>query len=577
MTTVQRTMTTHPALIFDIIKSQAGSRGKAVAELGQNSVDASAGMDAQHQWFEVTLTSTGFTARDAGRGFASRQEIEDNFLVFGQPHTEGDSVFGRFRLGRGQIMAFARTRWRTTTFAMHVDIKERGLQVDIDENLPFQPGCVIEGQWYEPLLPSDLYSLEQEIMGLFAYAPMPMRLNGKQINKLPQSQQWDAETEEAYFKFRESGGLILYNLGFLVRTFPGFQHGNAIVVSKKHLELNMARNDVLVSSCKVWRKIVRELSNHLSQQTAKSQKMTEDVRQNLAQQWRFGGLSYSQICEAKLVTDVQGAHHTIDRFTNAEIAILAPKGNRLAETVHRRKVAFVVAEITLSRFGVNSLEEFRTLLCELANRDRFFGLTQRLQAIHLSDLSIVSQGMESGYILHTDQELNQDERILVGTLNRYQWVLVQNLNVRDVFPTTLKPRTIRAGSSDSALGWTDGTSYIAIHRQVLQLAIKKGYPGMVQLLMLLLHEYEHDSQDLQTHEHNFDFYEVFHNAVMWGLENSIGLFELARVFFDTFHKRREQAGKKPRQVTLRDQDRMVKSGPAPIDVDDELTETQGLG
>ncbi|HFV9292198.1 TPA: ATP-binding protein [Serratia fonticola] len=92
-----------PQIIHHIIYSQAGSIGKAVIELLMNAVDAEA-TDVT-----LTLTRNGFTCQDNGKGFASRDDVLRYFGRFGTPHQEGDATYGRFRLGRGQIMAHAST------------------------------------------------------------------------------------------------------------------------------------------------------------------------------------------------------------------------------------------------------------------------------------------------------------------------------------------------------------------------------------------------------------------------------------------------------------------------------------
>ncbi len=92
---------------------------------------------------------------------------------------------------------------------------------------------------------------------------------------------------------------------------------------------------------------------------------------------------------------------------------------------------------------------------------------------------------------------------------------------------------------------------------------------MIQLVMLLLHEYVHDVSDQASHEHDHQFYETFHNAATWGLEGNLGLFDVARTVFDAYQRKLRKAGKVPSQKALLDQDRMVRSGPAPMALDDD--------
>ncbi len=88
-----------PQIVHFIIHSQAGSIGKALIELLMNSVDAGATL------VRLNMSCNGFECFDDGQGFASREDVICYFGRFGTPHVEGDAVYGRFRLGRGQIMA----------------------------------------------------------------------------------------------------------------------------------------------------------------------------------------------------------------------------------------------------------------------------------------------------------------------------------------------------------------------------------------------------------------------------------------------------------------------------------------
>jgi len=113
-----------PQIIHHIIYSQAGSIGKAVIELLMNSVDAKANT------VHLTMTREGFDCRDDGEGFANRDDVVRYFGRFGTPHTEGDATYGRFRLGRGQIMAHASTVWTSTLWRMSVDTRSMGYLTD---------------------------------------------------------------------------------------------------------------------------------------------------------------------------------------------------------------------------------------------------------------------------------------------------------------------------------------------------------------------------------------------------------------------------------------------------------------
>ncbi|RMQ18651.1 hypothetical protein ALQ08_04663, partial [Pseudomonas syringae pv. delphinii] len=117
----------------------------------------------------MTMTKEGFHCADDGRGFASRNDVLRYFGRFGTPHQEGDATYGRFRLGRGQIMAHAKTRWASNDWQMTVDTRSMGYNYDLDDLEHGAPGCSIEGIWYEPLNDLELMSAVQEIRDLVRY------------------------------------------------------------------------------------------------------------------------------------------------------------------------------------------------------------------------------------------------------------------------------------------------------------------------------------------------------------------------------------------------------------------------
>ncbi len=104
-------------ILYSIIVKQAGTLQKAFLELVMNSIDAKAS--------EIRIEFNGktFSFYDNGKGFDSEDEIHKFFGTFGTPHKDGDAVYGKFRMGRGQIMAFSQNQWKSNTFFMDVDIK----------------------------------------------------------------------------------------------------------------------------------------------------------------------------------------------------------------------------------------------------------------------------------------------------------------------------------------------------------------------------------------------------------------------------------------------------------------------
>lgn len=240
MTAEKRRFNMHQNLLYDVIMRQAGTLQKAILEGVMNAIDAGATR------CDISLSTTKLTIEDDGHGFQSRREIEDFFETFGTPHKEGDATYGRFRMGRGQMMAFGVNTWRSRTFEMIVDIKNDGLDYNLMEHQEDQNGTKIIVDLYNPIMPSDLERTFSEIRSYVAWAQIPVFLNGEQISQSPETGKWTHEDENAYYALSsERNQLAIYNLGVLVsHTYSGRYGMGGTVVSKKQMEVNFARNDV---------------------------------------------------------------------------------------------------------------------------------------------------------------------------------------------------------------------------------------------------------------------------------------------------------------------------------------------
>lgn len=502
MQSEDRNFTVHPHILFSIIQSQAGTLGKALLEGVMNSIDAGATK------LSVTLTEEGFTLRDDGRGFQNRDEILNWFEQFGTPHTEGDAVYGKFRIGRGQLMSFGVNIWRTGTFRMDVDIKGRGLDYKLADKLTAVKGCRVEGKLYQPLSRSELDNTITEFTDLVRYAQIPVSLNGRVISKRPEVQNWDAETDDAYFNVTRTGDLYVYNLGVLVRKYPGYEFGcGGTVVSKKPLAVNFARNDVLVHSCEVWRRIVKYLKRTNLVKVTSKPSLNDEERKFLAKQWAYGDIPAGldvPLDDLKLFTDAAGKHHSLkDLASRGRITVATEKQARTGARLHREQVAFVLAAETLERFRVDSVED----LIETINAH---------QDVHLSAYAVpfeeVALGCEETYQVHLESDLPLAEQCVLRALRDrhdkfFQWFSSREKNSGI--------RELRAGSSDVADAWTDGRSYIVINRKELTRAAKKGLPAFFELIMTLVHEYCHDTADSESHSHDQVFLTKHHDLVQY--------------------------------------------------------------
>lgn len=502
MRTEERNFTVHPHILYSIIQNQAGTLAKALLEGVMNSIDAGATR------VSIQLNCKDFTIRDDGKGFQSKDEILNWFEQFGTPHEEGDAVYGRFRMGRGMMMAFAVNTWRTGSFQMDVDIKGRGLDYSLTEKAYAVKGCRIDGALYVPLSQGGLDEVIREFSDLVRYAQIPVSLNGRVISKLPALQSWDEETNDAYIKTSRTGDLYVYNLGVLVRSYPQYCFGcGGVIVSKRALEVNFARNDIITHKCEVWGRIADRLKRINLVKVAYKNALNNEERSFLAKQWVFNNIPAAlelPVSKLKLFTDANGKHHSLSDLASHRLLTVARESQaRTGARLHREGKAFVLSEETLERFRVESVQELVSVLERI---------TQQPLTVETQDFDQVALGCVETYQVHDDSELSVPELCALETLRMehdkfYQW-----------FSSAEKSsgmRELKAGSSDVAEAWTDGKSFIVLSRKALLAAAEKGELGFFELLMTLTHEYCHDDADLESHSHDLVFYNKHHDLVQY--------------------------------------------------------------
>lgn len=498
----QRQLTVHPAILYSIIKSQAGSLSKALLEAVMNAVDAGATKCS------IKLDSNSFEVKDNGKGFSSRQEILDFFETFGTPHTEGDARYGKFRMGRGQMFSFGINTWQTGHFTMVVDIKGKGLDYSLKEDKKVTLGCHIKGQLYEAMPAYQLQDCITELKKFIQYVEIPVSVNGTVVSKKPEDQKWDLVTDDAYIKLNNSSSLAVYNLGVLVRDYGSYLLGSGgVVVSRKQLEVNFARNDILQHSCKVWGRVREHVRTISGAKVAKKASLTDSERQFLADQltsssdldWK----NWSSLVSAYTVPTASSRHGTVKQMLEASVVVLVPPAyKRLGERLHRAKAFFGVTEDTLARFNASDVH---SMLTTLASKSPY---SRDIPAI--GNFEDFLKTHKAGYQTLGDQELKPFELLAIKTLrnahSRFfpQWFA--KLKGADYEPVA---RYLRVGSSDSALAWTNGTDSIHLEQRFLSKQAKKGLNGWHRIATVLLHEYCHPEPDMEGHEHDQNFFERF--------------------------------------------------------------------
>lgn len=531
----QRRFSVHEHLIYDVIKSQAGSVEKAIEELVMNSVDAGATQ------CQIDLTVDTFSVTDNGKGFTSRQQIIDNFECFGQPRN-GDATFGKFRVGRGQIMAFAACEWTSGPWSMAVDFRNKGIDYVLSPIEPAVNGCSVRGQFYNPLHRGAFQQTCRALVQQLRYVSLAVTLNdtelgGVDINALHQQdpETWPIDTDEYVIGIRNSGGVKVYNQGVYVCTESSDYYGcHAEVISKKALKLNMARNAVLYQEDPHWPSIVQHLRVVGYQRGLTSRgRLNDEVRQHLINALLHEPeVSMLDCLHAKLIIDAKGSHWSILDFLNSPLPVTwgPQKKNSMAETVSDRKLAFVISDRTMEEWGihfdhgmsfVNSLghaleSEYQQCIDrenkEDIDLDDKISLLDEMMSV-LAGKPIVSLSVFDQHLMINLEEVNRkslsdSERDGLTVLNRGSTAMASAL--RQTEYGYCPKRSVGIGQSDAADAWTDGTSRIIVEKRQLKL-LNLGMAGCLRLAHLLLHEYLHREPDTESHVHNEFFYSTYHD------------------------------------------------------------------
>lgn len=514
-TTERRKFKAHPKLLVDVIRRQAGTLSKSILELVMNSADSLLSErklrpDAR---CDVTIGNTEVRVVDNGRGFRSRREILEHFEKFGQPHTEEENkTYGTFRMGRGQAFAHGRNVWRSGRFRMVVDVTKDGLDYHLDTDLSPLPGCDVVIDLYDPL---DDYRRNCTVRDLelwVKYVPVPVYVNGERLSRsvTEPDEPWESETDDGYVRVETNGslgGLKLYNRGVFVQEIPPYRFGcGGEVVSKKSLEVNFARNDVL-SSCPVWKALQAEINAIVGKKTVTAKHLTKAMIESILSRAGAGQVP-AEFSKLKLFSDCNGKRYSLDNLARAvaqhgDRLSFAKPGNAAADRCLMAGSCLVLDESILVQLGVPD-HKFAALVHKLTG---FW----RLKEIKVVPFSQVAQGFNDSCHLVKEEDLTPEETVWLqlAEFARYTLGWTRGDPTNEPKDRHLS-RHVHVGVSDRYNGWTDGETYIAINRAFLA-DLNFSVEGVVKLARLMAHELAHDDRTDITHHHGVEFYERFEN------------------------------------------------------------------
>ncbi len=534
--------TISPEHIIEVIEGQTDGLDKAFGELVMNSVDAKARY-VNIRMYVNDNKNIEFTFEDNGRGFA-KTDILKYFKVFGQPHKEGDATFGKFRMGRSQILYYARTKWYTRKYQMNIDLYEplkkrniKSLGFDLLTRDEHVQGCKIHGVLYRENI--DLYcfsidSFKSELKELIQYIDMPVLFNGELITTSVKDIKKGAyaithEDEVAYyFMDHNCPELLLYNQGVLVEYNDLFDHlAKGIIITKTSLNLDHSRRTVLTERCKVYAQIKQTLSsaidqkflNNFDEKDVDLDSLVISTCRHILENYDF---SYNKaidvIMNRPIFTDFRENDYRLKElmdlkkitFSDGEDVVVIERIERIEQTLIIDKNEGLFYRIRNLNSGFRGGVENHKNIVNFFNKIARSWLKHHGEHTHPNyvdfeylDIDPKLEKYQCTNKAMDTETLNQSQKQILGRLVEINDVLFATIPYMKELSAK---RTITLGTSEEALAWTNGTTDIWFNVAYVEKKLKEG--NVLAILTTYIHEYCHKADSKKGHD--FLFYLSFH-------------------------------------------------------------------
>jgi hypothetical protein len=495
-----RTFGLHPSMVDAIIRKQSGSAHKALLELLMNSVDAGA------KSINLTLTNEGFALVDDGSGMTSKDDIVKYWETFATPHNPDDAVFGTHRIGRGQIMALAKTSWLTDEFRMEVDHKNTPGAYLLFEGQPKIAGMQISGDWYKPIR---LNNAVFELKKLCRFIDADIFLNGVGVTTRPSTRDWTHRTDEAWLDLDPSGDqpLVVYNLGAYVTDFPPSKYGlSGTLVSKRQLQLNFARNDIL-PECVTWTQIDSDLKALRNTLILNGPLTRVADRVVVLEMLARGEVSVADVRTLPLITTIEGRTISIQQLVDEPtFAIAASVNVRKAESLARNG-DLMIRQAVATAVGASSPESLVEAIVAFGKRDDCPIVPARpVQAINIKES--YEELVVHDKLDETAADLSKRELDAFEEMRNANQKLVDALKANGFAGITPHPLVI--GRLAGALACTNGHR-ITFDSGYIKRCLKSE-AGCFEMLLTLIHEYGHHARR-QEDIHDLEFFKAHHDVL----------------------------------------------------------------
>lgn len=479
--------------IKQLVMSQSSSPAKSILELVMNALDHSATK------IDIQYNKEGFIVRDNGIGL---NDIK-SFQEFCLKQTESKR-FGRFRLGRAQVMGLSKVFWRSNTLKLEVDLlgaESNGEAFHFKKysDLDFVSGTTVEGKWYPKV---DVFSSRdlREYLQYVDYADIS--INGILIVS---DANWDYQDEICQIKLKKTyGGTNFYNKGVHIIEHSRHRYFgvNADVNFLESPELNISRNE-LNEHCPIVKHTYEKLICLSKKAIRKKENLSDEDRKYIIESM----FSDMDVRSEYISTPVLKAANA--KLLRLRDSLVCNKQWCLVDGSHsiemyRKAIKMGVAIFTIHElnvvWGVRDLKELHKKINRLVGSFQF----KEINFESLRDsLNLTCSLVES-------KSLTATQKAQRNALQYMSNAMAKRLNVQ--------PRKIKIGLSEDAAtcGWTDGVTYIAIDKNVSENFFSSSV-GPINLCLIVAHEYTHNSVHTG---HDEQFYEKFHDSVIAGVPSS---------------------------------------------------------
>ena len=377
-------------------------------------------------------------------------------------------------------------------------------------------GCGVFGTFYEELNPYDLRCIRENLGQHVRYAPCRVRLNGQMLNADPGVEHWNIQDGEIRIRWDNTDGIQIYSEGIFVKGLPPYQYRFSAVVLTKE---NLARNEINVQD-PFWLKInghLKARSKAIATSKGKGGRVSPELRRSMIRMFLSGEIDPYDLSAIVILKDCTGRSHSLGTvFINKEnlpLTVSPEINHRIAEAIICQGRAHIFDPETLEEFKVKPLPQ---LLEKISGALLFYQESSRVVPYLLAKISVrhhVSFESLAATVLSDTSLIPVKKYTPRQRAARNALQLGLNLMAREltkIFGRGVGKRKILLGKG-YALAWTNGLDMIAFADFILNFLDTQGRAGVMQMALILLHEYLHDTSDEYNHAHSPEFMDLYYN------------------------------------------------------------------